>query len=104
MKYFTKCVLVLAMIFSLTNVVTAQDDSRPKRVVSKQYIENAIKSYTNKIASKPTDEDGYINRAYLNYLIGNYELAIKDYDTLISINPKNEEFYFRNKSRYDPDF
>ena len=43
MKFFTKCVLVLAMIFSLTNVVTAQDDPRPKKVVSKQYIESEDK-------------------------------------------------------------
>ena len=84
MKIFTKCVLILAMFLSFINVAAAQDDPRPKRVVSKQYIENAIENYTSKIASKPTDEDGYINRAYLNYLIGNFELAIKDYDTLIS--------------------
>ena len=100
MKSIIKCVLVIAMFLSFVNVATAQDDPRPKRVVSKQYIENAIENYTSKIASKPTDEDGYINRAYLNYLIGNFELAIKDYDTLITLNPRNEEFYLNRGYLY----
>ena len=100
MNILTKYVLVIAIFFSFANIATAQDETGLKRVVSKQYIENAISNYSKKIAENSTDEDAYINRAYLNYLIGNYELSIKDYTTLISLNPKNEEFYLNRGYLY----
>jgi len=93
MKFLINSALVLLLILNSANILYAMDDERPKRVVNKQYILNAIANYSEKITSNPNNEDGYINRAYLNYLIGNIEEAIKDYDLLISKNPQNEEFY-----------
>ena len=50
MNILAKYLLVIAIFFSFANIEIAQDDSRPIRVVSKQYIENAISNYSKKIA------------------------------------------------------
>ena len=64
-------------------------ENTQKRVVDKNYILNAISKYTTTINSNPKAEYAYINRAYLNYLLGNLENAIEDYDILISLNPND---------------
>ena len=92
MKSFIKYFLIMLLIFVLTNQVFAIESTQ-KRVVDKNFILKAISAYTQRINAEPDKEDGYINRAYLNYLIGNYMEAILDYDILISKNPNNEEYY-----------
>ena len=93
MKRLVKSFFVILSIVLLTTSVFAIEQDTEKRVVNKSYILKAIENYTNKINQAPKSEDGYINRAYLYYLIGNYSEAILDYDILISINPNNEEYY-----------
>ena len=93
MKRLRKAFLLLFACLMLTTTVFAIEQERPKRVVDKNYILRSIANYTDKINQNPNSDEGYINRAYLNYLIGNYLEAILDYDVLISNNPNNEEFY-----------
>ena len=63
------------------------------KTVSKEAVLSGIESYTQKINANPAQEEAYINRAFLYFLLDNIKAAIADYDKLISINPNNEEFY-----------
>lgn len=90
MKTWAKS-LMLAAIFIISTVSVYAE--QPAKTVNKDAVLKAIIGYDQKIDTNPKAEDGYINRAYLNYIIGNIQAAIADYDILISINPKNEEFF-----------
>lgn len=87
MKFAAKLLVIFVSLLIFTGQCFAE------KVVNKDYILNAINNYTKNIETNPKAEDGYINRAYLNYLLGNIKAAIEDYNVLISINPKNEEFF-----------
>ena len=93
MKTFVKNLIIMALCLTVLPIFAVEENNSPKRVVNKDYILNSITKYTETINSNPNLEDGYINRAYLNYLIGNLQEAILDYDKLIQLNPNNEEFY-----------
>ena len=84
---------IFAVLFLLAFVNIAFSAQIPENRINKQAALNALVKYNQIITSKPNEEDGYINRAYINYILGNIKEAIADYDVLISINPQNEEFY-----------
>lgn len=86
-KYF---VFLVVFIFITTFTLAAE---RTSTNVNKEAVLKAIVDYNQKIDTNPKSEDAYINRAYLNYLLGNIRAAIEDYDVLVSINNKNEEFF-----------
>ncbi len=88
MKTWAKGLLFIIMIFISTVNVFAETS----KTVDKEAVLNAIVGYNQKIDYDPKAEEPYINRAYLNYLLGNIQAAIEDYNTLVSLNPKNEEF------------
>lgn len=91
MKNIAKGILLLIGMVLLLSPVFA-DDQASEKVLDKAGAIKAISAYTKKIEANPNSEEGYINRAYLNYLLGNLEEAIQDYDKLVSLSPKNEEF------------
>ena len=93
MKISLKSVIIFALIMFCTSSVFAISESAQPRQVNKNAVLSAIAGFSKLITENPNSVDAYINRAYLNYLLGNIDLAIEDYDKLISINPKNEEFY-----------
>ena len=92
MKNLVKSFILLTIVTFSVNSVFAITDT-PKKVVDKTAVMTAIEGYNRTIQANSGAVDAYINRAYLNYLIGNIQAAIEDYDTLIRLNPKNEEFY-----------
>jgi len=61
--------------------------------VNKEAVLSGLEKYSKIIIENPASQDAYINRAFLNFLMGNIEEAILDYDQLIKLNPLNEEFY-----------
>lgn len=88
MKTLTKSLIILGiLIFSLPVIAT------PQKVVDKAAALKALEGYNQTISVNPQSVDAYINRAYINYILGNIAEAINDYDKLISLNSKNEEFY-----------
>ena len=89
MKTWAKSFVLIALFIISAMSVFAE----PAKTVNKDAVLKAIVGYDQKIGTDPKSEDAYINRAYLNYIIGNIQAAIEDYDILISINPKNEEFF-----------
>lgn len=93
MKNIAMRIFVLVMVFVLSSPVFAINDMlKAQKVVNFEAVKDGIVKYSNIIDTKPT-EDAYINRAFLNYLLGNYAESIADYDKLIEINPNNEEFF-----------
>lgn len=93
MKILLRSFIILFVMFISAQVFAEQEVAKPTKVVNKNYIISSIEKYTKAIAANPKDEDGYINRAYLNYLLGNLDKAIADYNELILLDSKNEEFY-----------
>lgn len=89
MKTWAKGLLILAIFLTTTVSVFAEQ----AKTVDKEAVLKAIVGYNQKIDADPKAEEPYINRAYLNYLLGNIQAAIEDYDILISINSNNEEFF-----------
>ena len=87
--------IVLGMLFIMPNSFGMSEITLPagKRLANHDFLIKSIKKYSDVITLKPNDEYAYINRAYINYLLGNIDLALSDYDKLICLNPKNEEFY-----------
>jgi len=90
--------LIICAIIFINNVQAMQQPT--KRIVTREYLQNAIVNYSNRITKNPSDQDGYINRAYFNYLLHNYSEAIKDYNILINLEPNNEEFYLNRGYLY----
>lgn len=91
MKLFFKSVLVIVLSNLLAlNVFSAQI---PENKINKEAALRGLAKYNQILISNPNSEEALINRAYINYILGNLEEAINDYDTLISLNPQNEEFY-----------
>lgn len=93
MRFLYKSLIILFAMSLTTQAFAEQEIIKPTKVVNRDFVISSIAKYTNTITTNPKDEDGYINRAYLNYLIGNLDEAIADYNQLILIDPKNEEFY-----------
>lgn len=93
MKISLKSIVILTLFILCTSTVYANSESAQPRQVNKNAVLSAIAGYNKVLADNPSAVDAYINRAYLNYLLGNIQSAIEDYDKLISINPRNEEFY-----------
>lgn len=89
MKTWAKSFVLTAIFIISTTMVFAE----PAKTVNKEAALKAMVGYTRTIETNPKSEDAYINRAYINYILGNIQAAIEDYDVLISINPKNEEFF-----------
>ncbi len=89
MKTWARGLVLIAIFIASSIMAFAESDE----TVNREAVLNAIVGYDQKISSNPKAEDPYINRAYLNYLIGNIQAAIADYDVLISMNPNNEEFF-----------
>lgn len=89
MKTWAKSV-VLGAIFIITTMYVSAE---PAKTINKEAALKAIVGYNHTIETNPKAEDAYINRAYINYILGNIQAAIADYDVLVSLNPKNEEFF-----------
>ena len=87
-----KKIFVLLAIIIFSSPVFAFELPAGK-TINKTAVENGIINYTEKIKANPNNEDAYINRAFLSFLLNDISSAILDYDKLISINPNNEEFY-----------
>ena len=92
MKNFIKVFIVFVVFSAFVSSVYAINVAGD-RDINVEAVSRAIQNYTQIIQTNPKAEDAYINRAYLNYLLGNIQAAINDYDVLISINSNNEEFY-----------
>lgn len=82
--------LVLGALFITT---VASVFAEPAKTINKEAALKAMVGYTHTIETNPKAEDAYINRAYINYILGNIQEAIADYDVLVTLNPKNEEFF-----------
>lgn len=103
MKSLIKYVVLILILVLFTTQSYAMSEAYSKlakKNINKPAVINAIETYSEKINQNPTSEDAYINRAYCNYLLGNFELAIEDYTSLIKINPKNEEFFLNRGYLY----
>lgn len=50
----------------------------------------ALADYTKAIELDPSTKAAYINRAFINKMMGNYESALTDYETLLRLEPQNE--------------
>lgn len=55
--------------------------------VEEEDLENALKRYDKLIASKPNSASNLYNRGRTQYILGQYEEAIQDYDRAIFLNP-----------------
>lgn len=88
MKNLAKRLIIFVILACALPVAAA-----PQKMINKNAALKALDGYNQTLMSNPNSEDALINRAYINYILGNIELAIEDYDKLILINPKNEEFY-----------
>lgn len=103
MKNFIRNIALMLVLFILATPAFAMSEAYSKLMkknINKPAVINAIETYSEKIKSNPTSEDAYINRAYCNYLLGNFEPAIEDYTALIKINPQNEEFFLNRGYLY----
>ncbi len=54
----------------------------------------AIAVYDTLLAEQSDYAAGYRARAYMNYILGAYEKSLSDYDTAITLEPKNFDLYF----------
>ncbi len=96
MNILTKSLIVCVGVVLLSSPVFAlQDNSQvpSKQSINKEVALKGIEKFSQIIESNPSSEDAYMNRAYINYCLGNLQAAILDYNMLISLNPKNKEFY-----------
>jgi tetratricopeptide (TPR) repeat protein len=50
----------------------------------------ALTDYTKAIELDPVSKDAYINRAFINKMMGKYDLAIVDYDKILNLEPENK--------------
>jgi tetratricopeptide (TPR) repeat protein len=64
----------------------------------KRYTE-AIASFDRAIAVQPFDFV-FGNRATANYMLGNYQAALRDYGTALSLNPRNPNSYYGRALTY----
>jgi tetratricopeptide (TPR) repeat protein len=53
-------------------------------------LPNAVADYTKAIALDPTNVAAYINRANINYMMGNFEQALDDYDKILKLTPNDK--------------
>lgn len=102
-----KCIIKYLILFFALTLFTMQSfamsegySQLAKKNINKPAVLDAIEKYSEKILSNPQSEDAYINRAYCNYLLGKFDLAINDYTELIKINPHNEEFFLNRGYLY----
>ncbi|MGN1083426.1 MAG: tetratricopeptide repeat protein, partial [Lachnospiraceae bacterium] len=54
----------------------------------------AIAVYDTLLSEQSDYAAGYRARAYMNYILGAYEKSLSDYDTAITLEPKNFDLYF----------
>ena len=87
-----KKILAIFAVLLFTSSVFAFELPAGK-TINKVAVQNAIETYTQKINSNPEAQDAYIDRAFLYFLLDNITAAIADYDTLIRLNSKNEEYF-----------
>ncbi len=94
MKSTINKLIVLACAFVFAQAVFAYQSPIPQgKSINKEAINKAIAEYNATIVKDPAAQSAYVDRAFLNYLLGNVKAALDDYNKLISLNPNNEEYY-----------
>ena len=87
-----KKIILLLAILVFTLPVFAFEIPAGKKI-NIDAVENGILTYSKKIGENACNEEAFINRAFLYFLLGNIESAITDYNSLIELNPNNEDYY-----------
>ena len=55
-----------------------------------------LRKCNKKIDRNPEDVRLYIQRGYLNFMVGNYEDALSDYESAKQLEPENSDIYYSN--------
>lgn len=54
-------------------------------------LAKALTDYTKSISLYPESTAAYINRAFINNMMGNYDLALADYDKILKLTPDDKK-------------